>query len=156
MRGCIGIMGALIAMFVYGTVLHAATTPSEGAVTAELGFPTVGTTWVTKIWVRGVALSDVDTRENVREGTVFTKTMTVMEESTHGGRPVYRVRDGSKIDLIDKATRNVTAMVGERKDFTSDKATGEVTTTIRQGKELVSFSPYVGMYALGCMHSPCG
>jgi hypothetical protein len=144
-RGFMGAMGVLIAMFVHGTVLHADTKPPEGAVKAELGFPPVGTTWVMKIRA-SVPLSDEDTKRTAQEGTVFTKTFTAMEESTHGGRPVYRVRDGSKIHLIDKATRNLTAYVREHKEFTYDKAKDDVVVTSSEGEELLSFSPYAGVY----------
>lgn len=89
--------------------------PSVEAVKAELGFPSVGTTWVRKIVVHG-------------EGKTITRTDTVLEEATHGGRPVYRISDGTKIRLYDKATGNWTA-------------------NVREGMELQVASPYVATYA---------
>lgn len=97
------------------SVLHADTKPPEGAVKAELGFPTVGTTWVSKIVVHG-------------KDIIITRTYTVLEESTHDGKPVHRISDGSKISLIDKATRNWIA-------------------TVRADEELNTASPYVPTYA---------
>lgn len=70
--------------------------PSAEAVTAERGFPSVGTTAVYKIVVHGTDMT-------------LTRTYIVLAESTHDGRPVHRVSDGEKMYLIDQATRNWTA-----------------------------------------------
>jgi hypothetical protein len=113
-KGLISISGVLIVMFMHGTVLHADTTPPEGTDKAELGFPPVGTKWVRKIVVHG-------------KDIIITRTYTVLEESSHGGKPVHRISDGAKISLFDKATRNLTARV-------------------RAGEELNSASPYVPAY----------
>jgi hypothetical protein len=113
-KGLISISGVLIVMFMHGTVLHADTTPPEGTDKAELGFPPAGTKWVRKIVVHG-------------KNIIITRTYTVLEESSHGGKPVYRISDGAKISLFDKATRNLTA-------------------DVRAGEELNSASPYVPAY----------
>jgi hypothetical protein len=115
-KGLISISGVLIVMLMHGTVLHADTTPPEGADKAELGFPPVDTKWVRKIVVHG-------------KDIIITRTYTVLEELTHGGKPVQRISDGDKISLFDKATRTLTARV-------------------RAGEELNSASPYVPVYAL--------
>lgn len=114
-KGLLSISAVLIAMFVQGDVLRAATKPPEGAVTAARGFPSVGTTWVRKIVVHG-------------KDIIITRTFTVLEESTHHGKPVHRISDGAKVRLFDKATRNWTA-------------------NVRAGKELNAASPYVPTYA---------
>ena len=85
--------------------------PSAEAVKAELGFPSVGTTWRRKlVW---------HTEHN--QGT-STYRNTVLAEATYEGRPVHRISDGEKLYLYDKATGNWTA-------------------TVRAGKELQSASP---------------
>ena len=111
----ISIIGILIVMLMHGTMLHADTTPPEGADKAEVGFPSVGTKWAREIVVHGKDIS-------------ITRFYTVLEESTHGGKPVHRISDGDKIILFDKATRNQIAR-------------------IRAGKELSLASPYVPVYA---------
>ncbi len=115
MRGFMGIMGVLIVMLAYGCVLHAATTPPEGTVKAELGFPSVGTTWVRKIVIHG-------------KDIIITRTYTVLEESTHDGKPVHRISEGAKIRLYDKATRN---WIGN----------------VLADEELNTASPYIPFYA---------
>lgn len=105
-KGLMSIGVVLIAIVVHGCALQAATkpeaatTPPEGAVTAELGFPPVGTTWVYK---------------TVEHGTEFrvTRTIAALGERMHDGRPVYRTTDGA---LFDKATRNWTATVKGRRE----------------------------------------
>ena len=69
-KGLMSISGVCIAMFVYGTVLHADTKPPEGAVTAARGFPSVGTTWVRKIVVHG-------------KDIIITRTFTVLAGADH-------------------------------------------------------------------------
>jgi hypothetical protein len=76
--------------------------PAAEAVTAALGFPSIGSTWVHHILVHS-------------EGMTVTTTHTVLADATHGGRPVHRMSDGDKITLYDKATGNWTAELrGER------------------------------------------
>jgi hypothetical protein len=92
--------------------------PSAEAVKAELGFPSVGTIWKTKLVLH----------TEHTQGTL-TKNYTVLEDGNYEGRPVHRVSDGAKLVLYDKATANWTANVREG------------------GRELQVASPYVATYA---------
>lgn len=71
--------------------------PPADAVKADIGFPSVGTKWVTK------TVSHT--------GIAWTITHTVLDEGTYKGTPVYRVSDGVNILMFDKATRNWIAAV---------------------------------------------
>jgi hypothetical protein len=90
---------------------------SAEAIKAELGFPSVGTTWKTKLVLH----------TEHTQGTL-TKSYTVLAEGNYEGRPVHRVSDGVKLILYDKATGNWTA-------------------DVRAGVELKVASPYVATYA---------
>jgi hypothetical protein len=92
--------------------------PAAEAVKAELGFPSVGTTWKTKLVLH----------TDHMQGTL-TKRYTVLAEGTYAGRPVHRVSDGVKLFLYDKTTGNWTADI------------------YQGGGELQVASPYVPTYA---------
>ena len=97
-RGFGGLMSVLIAVCVQGTALHADTTPPKGAVTDAIGFPPVGTECEYKI--HGV--KDVETGQEMPLHLIYR----VLEDATHNGRPVHRMRERSSgtILLRDKAT----------------------------------------------------
>ncbi|MFQ5961281.1 MAG: hypothetical protein ACE5MG_07775 [Candidatus Methylomirabilales bacterium] len=88
----------LVALAMVGLLLlvsgHAAVPaePPEGAVTADIGFPPVGT----QLEYETVQFS----------GKTQRQIFTVLEEGTHNGRPVYRMSDGVETLIYDKATES--------------------------------------------------
>lgn len=108
--GCFLFVGLMLAACA-GTVTME---PPQGSVKFEAALPVVGTKAVFRITDHQVA----STRE---------ETWTVVEASSHEGRPVFGMSDGGNIQLFDKATRNWIA-------------------TLRDGKERFSASPDDGTF----------
>lgn len=100
--------------FLFAYPVFAAETPfgaQPGAMTAEVGFPAVGTKWVGRIIPQ--------------KGPTVTLTYTVIEDSVFESKPVHRIVGGADTYLYDVATGNMTA-------------------TLRQGKEVTSTTPHDG------------
>lgn len=96
-----------IALFLAYPVLAAEppTEPPTGATTADVGFPSVGTTWVG--------------RNVPQSGPTVTLTYTVIEDGVYEGKPVHRVAAANDTHLYDIATSNTIATVRFGKEVTS-------------------------------------
>jgi hypothetical protein len=125
-RGCRGLIGMLIAMGMPGTALHAATQPPTGAVTAELGFPSVGTVYAYDYAWELPEMRDTEYAADGRGGG--REVYTVIDDAIHDGRPVHRAKKGGSDTLL-----------------LVDKATGGLTAIVHEGKEIFAFSPALGL-----------
>jgi len=104
------------------------TVPAEapaGAVKADMGFPPVGTKWVSR---------------TVEEpGETKTQVFTVMQEGTYKDKQVFQMSDGVETIVLDRATRNWIATLRDGKvDRSASPHNGELSFPIWVGKSWVA------------------
>ena len=99
--------------------------PPEGAVTADIGFPPVGTQFEFK---------------TVTEGQTRRQIFTVLEEGTYKGKPVFRTTDGVVTPVYDKATRSWRATLREGKMVReASPHSGRLSSPLWVGKSWVTY-----------------
>ena len=105
--------------------------PPPGAQTFEVGFPPPGSSWIETV--------------TLQKGATFMQRFTVLENGLYGGKSVYRVEAGSVAVVYDGKSVRLVALDGEISLY--DAANRCQLATLRNGKEVVRYSPHNGMFS---------
>ncbi|MBI1737183.1 MAG: HEAT repeat domain-containing protein [Candidatus Rokubacteria bacterium] len=105
--------------------------PPADAVIGRVELPPVGTTWVVK---------ETSYNEGTGQGTTDTVTWTLARETVHGGRPVYHVSDGRSVQVLDRGTLGLVALLdaGGREVLLHEPHDASLSSPLWVGKQWVA------------------